>query len=152
MKFKREKTLLLILIFFLGVVTASNEMLVKINLIGYQEEYEVYLSVPDEINLGNITKDKPYAQSEKKYIYNNGTKKFNITVNLDKDYDPVFDYLYLKSYGDSTQYKVDKFIISVDKNDNRTFYVGINLTNFNKTYELNNLELNTTLIFNAIPA
>ncbi|NMB66536.1 hypothetical protein GYA25_00530 [Candidatus Woesearchaeota archaeon] len=155
MKFKREKALLFILIILLGVffgfVKASNEMVIKINLVDYKEEYEIYLSVPEEINLGNITKNNPKTLSEMKKINNTGTKSLIVTTSLKEPYDSVFDYLYLKKYGDSNEYKINEFNLTVPSKSNRSFYVGINLTNFNKTYDVNNINLNTTLIFNAIP-
>jgi hypothetical protein len=155
MKFKREKTLLLILIIllcFLGFIQAANQILIKINLVDYNEEYEMYISVPDEINLGDITKNNPKVSSGYQKINNSGTKSLVITTSLKEPHDSVFDYLYIKKGGDSKEYKINEFNLTVPGKDDRSFSVGINLTNFNGSYESKNMKLNTTLIFNAIPS
>jgi hypothetical protein len=112
----------------------------------------MYISVPDEINLGDITKNNPKVSSGYQKINNSGTKSLVITTSLKEPHDSVFDYLYIKKGGDSKEYKINEFNLTVPGKDDRSFSVGINLTNFNGSYESKNMKLNTTLIFNAIPS
>lgn len=149
----------IVIIFLIGIILlglffirAQNEMIVSANFVGYGPETIISIQVPDYIDLGNISRDNPWNESEKFRVNNTGNIDFNITISISENSSKVFDYLYIKKYGDSTRKNISDFEITIPKKDDRTIYVGINLTNFNGTLPSNNIHLNATIRFVGMAA
>ena len=156
MKKKRLALIVLSLAFIIssGLIIMGadeGEMIVEANFIGYGEPVAPIISieVPDSISIGEVTKSDPV--SEKKFSINNtGNVDVVITTEIDENASEVFDYLFLRKYRSSARFNISDFEGEVPDGEEKKFYVGVNMTNFNGTLSSNDLVLNTTIKFTAM--
>ncbi len=130
-------------------ISADNEMIVEANFVGYGTQF-ISIIVPDYIYLGEVSKGDPSVESSKFYINNTGTIDVKITANISGNVSEVFNYLHLRKFGNSTQIKINDFETEIFSDDDKSFYVGINMTNFNGTLSSNDINLNATIKFTAM--
>lgn len=147
--------LIICLTFLLGLIfiSASDEMTVEANFVGYGGG-TFSIQVPDYISLGTINKDDPF--NEIKIIINNtGVVNAIVTPQLAYNSPEVFNYTYFREHmthnGTAVPFeKIGNFSIDVNKKNDATFYMSLNLTDFNKTLSSDDINLSTTIKFTAM--
>lgn len=153
---KMKKILTFMFVFLLGLsftsaITESEETIIKTNVF----PTTVSISVPDEINFGNISAG--YVSEKKSfYINNTGTTDVLITASLPTTYaGKIFNYLHLKKTSTGTWLNLETFNVTIDKPDvlgefeDQIIYAEIDLSNLpEETQEIN--EIQTNLIFTAV--
>jgi hypothetical protein len=149
--------LAILLVGFLPV-QAENGMVVEANFIDFGEE-TITVEVPDYISLGEVSKDDPVSSLEPKIRINNtGNMKVLITPELATGSSPAFNYLFFRkqkttSTNDTSLtafHQIGTYNVNIDRGDYETFYISLNLTDFDGVLSSDNLNLSTTVKFTAM--
>lgn len=162
-KLKKAEVIVLLvsLIFLAGLVfiKADDNMIVEANFVGYGEENIISIEVPDYIDLGNVSKDRPISSEEPNIRINNtGALNIIVTPQLISGSKEVFNYTYFRKYISSSNetlnqfHKIGEYSTNVNKNSHTTFYISLNLTDFKGNLSSNNINLNTTIKFVGMAA
>jgi hypothetical protein len=152
------------LTFLLGLIFigANDDMVVEANFVNFGElgEEIISIQVPDYIFLGIINKDNPFKESNMIRINNTGTVDTRVTPQLASDASEVFNYTYFRKQKSTTTndtsltafHKIGEYEVNVNKNNHATFYMSLNLTDFNGTLPSNDINLSATIKFTAMAA
>lgn len=156
-------SILLIAVISMGDINAYDvtpgEMVVGVNVLGYEGDY-IRIQVPDYISLGEVSKNYPLSDEIKIRVNNTGTIDAIVTPELVSGSNPIFDYTFFRKQTQTSTnntyliefHRIGDYNINVDKKDYETFYVSMNLSDYNGTWPTENLDLNTTIRFNAMSA
>jgi hypothetical protein len=150
------------LIFLAGLIfiKADDEMTVEANFTGYSGG-TFSIQVPDYIFLGEVSPETPFTETSKTIRINNtGSANAIVTPELASNSPEVFNYLYFrKQKSTSTNdtsliefHKIGEYSINVNKKDDTTFYVSLNLTDFKKTLPSDDINLSTIIKFVGMAA
>jgi len=153
--------LLACLTFLLGLIfiSADDNMTVEANFVGYGGG-TFSIQVPDYIFLGSVSKDNPFKESNMIRINNTGVINAVVTPQLTSDSLEVFNYTYFRKQKSTTTndtsliefHRIGEYSIDVNKKDDATFYMSLNLTDFNGTLPSDDINLSTTIKFTAMAA
>lgn len=119
-------------------------------------EQIISVSVPDFIDLGNVTKGSstPKVKIE---INNTGNVDIKVTPILKNSSENIFSYLYFgSSVCTNSCQRIGDYSINIDKpttgsSRNVSFYMKLDLTNYNDTINNDMIDYQTELIFVAMP-
>ena len=132
-------------------------MIVEANFVGYGEQF-INIIVPDYIYLGKVDKDNPISSLEPLIRINNtGNVNVIVTPELASGSPAVFNYTYFRKQKTSTtnpslnvSHQIGEYNISIKKMDDETFYMRLNLTDFEGILPSDNLNLSATIKFIAM--
>ena len=138
------------------LVSASNEMVVTANFVGYGAEV-ISIQYPDSIYLGEVHKDYPFSDEKNIRINNTGNSRIIITPELATNASEVFNYTYFRKQKTSTtdptlnvSHKIGEYNITIEETDYETFYIRLDLTNFSETLNSDSLNLSTQIKLTAM--
>ena len=160
-KLKRISIILFLgFIFILGLIfiKADDNMVIEANFNGYGGG-TFSIHVPDHISLGSISKDDPFNEVSIR-INNTGVVNAVVTPQLSSNSPEVFNYIYFRkqkstSTNDSSLtafHKIGGYSIDVNKKDDATFYMSLNLTEFKGILPSDDINLSTTIKFVGMAA
>ena len=149
------KRLLLIIAFIISYFLFVNSLVlaeenltttVSVDLIGFNSTSidEINIEVPDNIDLGEVSKTNPVSDEYSLYINNTGIKNIRVTPQLKDSEEEIFKNLYFRkqkttSTNDTsliTFYRIGSYYLDIDKPlTGKTFraghcYMQLNLTDF----------------------
>jgi len=144
---------LFIMIFSLSLVNSDDIMVVEANFQGYAER--ISIEVPDYLYLGEVTRDNPVSEEINIKVNDTGNIDAMVIPTLSSDSPEVFNYLYFRKYQTSNgtnviPTRIGSFEVNVSKHSSTSFYMSLNLTDFNGTLNSDNLNLNSSVQFLGI--
>ena len=152
---------------FSNVAAATGEnatMTVKVDLVGFgTSEGEISIWVPDEIDLGEVTKNDLVSNEKGIWINNTGTVDIKVTPQLVDPEEEIFSYLYFRKQQSTktnntdliTFYKIGDYSLNIDepgtgkKYRAEHCYMQLNLTDFDGEIREDVDNYNTEIIFLA---
>lgn len=149
-------SILLFSVIGINNVNASDEMTIGVSVLGYEGDY-IRIQVPDYIFLGDISKDDATSNEVNVRVNNTGTLDAIVTPQLVSGSNPIFNYTFFRlqktQNNTAVPFKqIGNFNFNVDKKNDETFYISMNLSNYEDEWPTENLNLNATIRFNAMAA
>tara|TARA_Y100000034_G_C6865103_1_gene394194 strand:+ start:745 stop:1227 length:483 start_codon:yes stop_codon:yes gene_type:complete len=140
---------------FVFLASADDVMTVEANIFAYVASVEV----PESVFLGNLTKgyETELNSSNKIYINNTGTMGITVTPELVNSSEIIFSYLYFNRILSGDFERIGNYSLDIDQpsepggKEVGSFYMKLDLRNFNESIEEDMLGHNAEVNFIAMP-
>lgn len=132
--------------------SAANTIKVEANIMS-QDSYLMIDVDNDSIHFGNLSRGQ-VSSAHKICVNNTGTEDAVVTPELSDDYDGlIFDYIYVKRYGDSdSTYKpIGQFNATINHESSRCLWFRLDLSDYTEPIYADIIGHNTNITINAVP-